>query len=518
MKVLHFALVVLCAAGCATATPELEAPQGEMAVGANAPAAEVARKRVAEFSTEAYDRINENGFHAVQDAPLSTFSVDVDTASYSNVRRFVMGERLPPKDAVRIEELINYFSYSYPDPDDDTPFAVHTEVSAAPWNPAHRLVHIGIQGKRIGQAQLPPRNLVFLVDVSGSMSDGNKLPLLKTALSKLTRTLGAKDRISLVVYAGATGLVLPPTSGEHQDRILEALDRLQAGGPTNGGEGLELAYEVAQQHFVPGGVNRVLLATDGDFNVGTTAQGDLSRAIEEKRKTGVYLTVLGFGMGNYKDSTLEHLADSGNGNYAYIDDEREANKVLVDEGGATLVTIAKDVKIQIEWNPQRVGAYRLIGYENRVLADRDFNDDAKDAGDIGAGHSVTALYELAQLGSEQARSEVDPLKYQNKAPVVSAGSPDLLTVKLRYKKPDSDTSRLIERSLRDDDSREPSQAFRFAAAVAAYGMLLRDSEYKGQSSYGLVEQLAQGALGSDPGGHRRGFIDLVQRTERLGGG
>lgn len=522
MKVLHAPLLLAALVGCGRAGSAPEAPLAEAADEARAAPGYVAQSKMkaagdGEFSTETYDRIQENGFLSVKDSPLSTFSVDVDTASYSNVRRFVMGEQRPPKDAVRIEELVNYFSYAYPDPDSDAPFSVHTEVSAAPWNTEHRLVHIGVQGKRIRRADLPARNLVFLVDVSGSMADSNKLPLLKTSLAKLTRTLGPRDHISLVVYAGATGLVLPPTSGEHQDRILDALGRLEAGGPTNGGEGLELAYRVAQESFVPGAVNRVLLATDGDFNVGTTAQGDLIRAIEEKRKTGVFLTVLGFGMGNYKDSTLEKLADSGNGNYAYIDDEREADKVLVEEGGATLVTIAKDVKIQVEWNPERVGAYRLIGYENRVLANRDFNDDGKDAGDIGAGHSVTALYEIANVGSELAGSELDALRYQ-KSTQLTTGSLDLLTVKLRYKQPTSDVSELVERSLGDQNSAEPSEAFRFSAAVAAYGMLLRDSEHKGSASFGLVEQLAGGALGSDHGGHRRGFLELVERTRRLPGG
>jgi Ca-activated chloride channel family protein len=341
--------------------------------------------------------------------------------------------------------------------------------------------------------------------------------LLKQTLRKLTNTMGPKDRISLVTYAGSSGLVLPPTSGEHKDTIVAALDRLEAGGSTNGGEGIELAYRVAREQFVKGGVNRVLLATDGDFNVGTTSEGELVRLIEQERTSGVYLTVLGFGMGNYKDSTLEKLADNGNGNYAYIDNEREAEKVLVEEGGSTLVTIAEDVKIQVEWNPEFVGSYRLIGYENRALQDRDFNDDRKDAGEIGAGHSVTALYEITLPGDTRAAGKVDPLTYQT-AGKARGTSDELLTVKVRYKQPGTSESQLFVRPLADSSVDAPSETFRFSAAVAAYGMLLRDSEHKGRATYGMVRDLAEGARGSDPGGHRGEFLDLVRTTERLGGG
>jgi Ca-activated chloride channel homolog len=473
--------------------------------------------RAGESSTEAYDRVVDNAFLAVKDAPLSTFSIDVDTASYSNVRRFLAEEQLPPKDAVRVEEMINYFSYDYPDPKDGRPFAVQAEVSAAPWAPEHRLVHIGLQGKRVAAKEMPARNLVFLIDVSGSMQDPNKLPLLKQTLRKLINTMGPEDNISLVTYAGSSGLVLPPTSGQHKDTVLEALDRLEAGGSTNGGEGIELAYNVAQKQFVQGGVNRVLLATDGDFNVGTTSQGELLRLIEQERTSGVYLTVLGFGMGNYKDSTLEKLADNGNGNYAYIDNEREAEKVLVEEGGSTLVTIAEDVKIQVEWNPEFVGSYRLIGYENRALQNRDFNDDRKDAGEIGAGHSVTALYEITLPGDTATAGKVDPLKYQ--APSAVRGTTDeLLTVKVRYKQPGASESQLFVRTLPNRAVDAPSESFRFSAAVAAYGMLLRDSDHKGRATYGMVRDLVEGARGFDPGGHRAEFLGLVRTTERLGGG
>jgi len=486
--------------------------KGEWDTGGLSPQA----RYVGPMNTEAYDRIRDNEFLAAATNPLSTFSIDVDTASYANVRRFLESGQLPPKDAVRIEELINYFPYDYQPPEGKTPFSVATEVFACPWAPDHRLVSIGLKGRVLDEEAIPPRNLVFLLDVSGSMDDPRKLPLLKAAMKLLVGQLRAEDRVAIVVYAGSSGLVLPPTPGDQKPRLRDALERLRAGGSTAGGEGIQLAYQVAAESFIPGGVNRVVLATDGDFNVGITNQGDLVRLIEEKRKTGVFLSVLGFGEGNLKDSTMEKLADSGNGNYAYIDSLSEARKVLVRESGATLVTIAKDVKIQVELNPARVLAYRLIGYENRVLAAEDFNDDQKDAGEIGAGHSVTALYELVPVGAEMALRDVDPLKYQAPRPSgEGAASRELLTVKLRYKEPDGERSRLLSRTVEDHPEHPASANARFASAVAGFGMLLRDSEHKGEASWGQVAELARGAIGRDPGGYRSQFCELVETAEAL---
>jgi Ca-activated chloride channel homolog len=475
-----------------------------------------AARYVGPMNTEAYDRIRDNEFMAAAANPLSTFSIDVDTASYANVRRFLESGQLPPKDAVRIEELINYFRYDYPEPQGPDPFSVTTEVFSCPWAKTHRLVSIGIQGRTLGDQAIPPRNLVFLLDVSGSMDDPRKLPLLRAAMKLLVNQLRAEDRVAIVVYAGSSGLFLPPTAGDQKARLRDALERLQAGGSTAGGEGIELAYRVAAESFIRGGVNRVVLATDGDFNVGITNQGDLVRLIEEKRKTGVFLSVLGFGDGNLKDSTMEKLADSGNGNYAYIDSLSEARKVLVRESGATLVTIAKDVKIQVELNPARVAAYRLIGYENRVLAAEDFNDDKKDAGEIGAGHSVTALYEVVPVGVDIALRGVDPLKYQSPR-FASAGSQgdELLTVKLRYKDPDGDESRPLSVVVKDDLERPASANARFASAVAGFGMLLRGSEHKGSATFEQVAELARGAVGPDPDGYRAQFCQLVASAEAL---
>jgi Ca-activated chloride channel family protein len=470
-----------------------------------------------EGNTEAYSHIDENPFLDAARAPLSTFSIDVDTASYSNTRRFLKDGQLPPKDAVRIEELVNYFSYDYPQPVGDAPFSVTAEVSEAPWNPAHRLVHIGLQGKRIPLENLPPANLVFLVDVSGSMNDARKLPLLKSAMKVLVEQLSARDRVAIVVYAGNSGLVLPPTAGDRKGEILSALDRLEAGGSTNGGEGIRLAYKVAQESFIKGGSNRVILATDGDFNVGVTSEGDLVRLIEEKRRSGVFLSVLGFGTGNVKDSTMEQLADKGNGNYAYIDTQEEARKVLGQQVGGTLFTIAKDVKVQVEFNPKQAAAYRLIGYENRLLRDRDFNDDAKDAGEIGAGHTVTALYEVVPYGQKWENPGVDPLKYQQPtAPNEMAGSDELLTVKLRYKEPTEERSKLLNIGVADRRANlaAASENFRFASAVAAFGMLLRDSRYKADASYKQVLELARASTGGDRQGYRSEFVQLVE-TARL---
>ncbi|QHI69767.1 DUF3520 domain-containing protein [Tichowtungia aerotolerans] len=468
-------------------------------------------------SIEDYTEIKENLFTSVANEPLSTFSIDVDSASYANVRRFLEGGMLPPKDAVRIEEMINYFDYSYEPPHDGTPFATHLELSRCPWDPQHKLVRIGLKGRVMDPANRPPLNLVFLMDVSGSMNSPNKLPLVKQSLDILTRQLDERDRVSIVVYAGASGLVLPPTSGADRNKILDALKRLQAGGGTNGGQGIELAYKTALENFHKEGVNRVILCTDGDFNIGVTQGGDLNRLIEDKAKSGIFLSVLGFGMGNYKDSTLEGLADKGNGNYAYIDTFSEARKVLVDQMSGTLVTIAKDVKIQVEFNPARVAGYRLIGYENRMLAAEDFNDDTKDAGEIGAGHTVTALYEIVPAGQTvNGVPPVDELKYQvtGSLPVDSS---DLLTVKLRYKQPDGDTSSKLEFPLKDKDRsfEQADDDFRFATAVAGFGMMLRDSELKDDLTYDQVIEWAQDSLGKDEFGYRREFIDLVRNAKAL---
>jgi len=466
------------------------------------------------FNTEAYDYIRDNPFLEVAQNPLSTFSIDVDTASYANVRRFLDSGSLPPKDAVRIEELINYFAYDYAGPRDGRPFAANMEVSAAPWDPAHRLLRIGLKGREL-EGSRPPANLVFLLDVSGSMQPPNKLPLVKESMRLLVDRLTEADNVAIVVYAGASGLVLPSTSGYQKEKIREALDRLQAGGSTNGASGIELAYRTAEQSLLRGGINRIILATDGDFNVGVTNRGDLTRLIEEKAKSGIFLSALGFGMGNYKDSTIELLADKGNGNYAYIDSLLEAKKVLVDQIDSTLVTIAKDVKIQIEFNPAEVGAYRLIGYENRLLNKEDFNDDAKDAGEIGAGHTVTVLYELVPPGVDVPGAKVDPLRYQQQAPATSAQrSGELLTLKIRHKEPDQDRSVLAEYVLRDSGMNfsQASRDFKFAAAVAAFGMVLRDSPYKGSATLESALQWAQQGLGSDQYGYRQEFVRLTHRA------
>jgi Ca-activated chloride channel family protein len=471
-----------------------------------------------EFNTEAYDRIEDNQFLQATQNPLSTFSIDVDTASYAVVRRFLQGGTLPPKDAVRIEEMLNYFSYDYPVPSQEGPFSASVEVAQAPWALEHRLVRIGLKGQELEMEQRPSSNLVFLLDVSGSMQPANKLPLLKNAMRLLVDRLGEKDRVAIVVYAGASGLVLPSTSSDQKGEILAALENLRAGGSTNGGSGIRLAYQTAVSNFITGGVNRVILATDGDFNVGTTNQGDLTRLIEDNARSGVFLTVLGFGMGNYKDSTLEKLADMGNGNYAYIDTINEARKVLVDEINSTLVTIAKDVKIQVEFNPIQVSAYRLIGYENRLLRQEDFNDDTKDAGEIGAGHTVTALYEIVPAGKGLQIPGVDPLKYQTPMGATDvAQSGELLTLKLRYKQPDGETSRLLEFPVRDGDKAysQASQDFKFAAAVASFGMILRQSPYQGNGTLAAVLELAQEGKGSDPHGYREEFLELVKQAIEL---
>ncbi len=473
------------------------------------------------FNTEAYDFIKDNGWKRTAQEPLSTLSADVDTAAYSNLRRFLNTGQRVPKDAVRIEELINYFDYEYPDPTGEHPFSVTTEIGPCPWAPNHRLLMVGLQAKRLDTAQLPPRNLVFLVDVSGSMMPPNKLPLVKAALSMLVGHLGERDRVAIVVYAGASGLVLPSTAASDRSRILSAIADLTPGGSTNGAAGIELAYQIAKANFVNEGVNRVVLATDGDFNVGVTDRGSLLRLIEEKRKEGVALTVLGFGMGNLKDATLEQLADSGNGNYAYIDTLSEAQKVLVTEAGGTLVTVAKDVKLQIEFNPRHVGAFRLIGYENRVLAHQDFNNDARDAGEMGVGHSVTALYELVPAGTTlPSIATIDPLKYQtnpSQAPSLEPrASGEWLTVKLRYKQPTADVSVPFDRPVTPANTTKASDDLRFATAVAAFGMVLRESEYRGNASYPMALELARASRGRDPHGHRAELVRLVELAQSLG--
>ena len=473
------------------------------------------------FNTESYDRINDNAFLRVADNPLSTFSIDVDTASYSNVRRYLNQNTLPPKDAVRIEELVNYFPYSYAPPEagDTAPFAASVEVAGCPWNGKHRLVRIGLKGKEIAADERPASNLVFLVDVSGSMEPENKLPLVKRGLQMLVERLTEKDRVAIVVYAGTSGLALPPTPGNEKGTLLGAIDALGAGGSTNGAGGIERAYDVAVQQFIPRGVNRVILCTDGDFNVGVTDQGALTRLIEDKAKTGVFLSVLGFGMGNLKDATMEKLADRGNGNYAYIDTPAEARKVLVEQMGGTLVTIAKDVKVQVEFNPAAAAAYRLIGYENRVLAKEDFNDDKKDAGEIGAGHTVTALYEVVPAGADAAAAttpKVDELKYQKPA-LQRVASGELLTLKLRYKDPDGDASKLLEFPVTDAGLAyaKATGDYKFAAAVAAFGMILRDSPHKGDATLAGVIELAQEGVGPDENGYRAEFVGLAHKARQI---
>lgn len=473
----------------------------------------------ADFEREGYDYILENAFLKVKDNPLSTFSIDVDAASYSNIRRFLTSGQLPPAGAVRIEEMINYFKYDYPQPKNNDPFSVNTEISSCPWNPAHRLALVGLQGKIIPTDNLPSSNIVFLIDVSGSMSDINKLPLLKQSLKLLVDQLREKDKVSLVVYAGNAGLVLPATNGLQKNKIKEAIDLLESGGSTAGGAGIELAYKTATDNFIKGGNNRVILCTDGDFNVGLSSDDALENIIEKKRASGVFLTVLGFGMGNYQDAKMQKLADKGNGNHAYIDQLSEAKKVLVSEFGGTLFTIAKDVKLQIEFNPAIVQGYRLIGYENRMLEKEDFNNDKKDAGDLGSGHTVTALYEIIPTGSPSTfLQQVDTLKYQTAEKFsASAFGKELMTLKMRYKQPDDTTSKLMTVAVLDlqKQIQFTSANFRFAAAVAEFGMLLRNSTFKQQASYTDVISMATNAVGVDQEGYRKEFLKLVQNANSM---
>ena len=472
-----------------------------------------------------FDHIVENDFKGVTSNPLSTFSIDVDTASYAKTRQFLLDHHnLPPAGAVRIEELVNYFVYDYEAPADDAehPFAAHMEVAECPWTPGHRIVRIGLKGKEMGRNERPASNLVFLLDVSGSMNNHNKLPLLKQGMKMLVDQLGENDTVSIVVYASATGLVLPPTNGDDKPSIINALDQLHAGGSTNGGAGIHLAYNTALENFINGGVNRVILCTDGDFNVGTTSTDDLITLAEDYAKKDIFLSVMGFGSGNLNDSMMEQLSGKANGNYSFIDTENEARKVLVEQMSGTLVTIAKDVKIQVEFNPAQVQAYRLIGYENRILAAEDFNDDKKDAGEIGAGHTVTALYEIVPTGVELDVDvpKVDALKYQANPDNENAEpSEELLTLKLRYKQPTEDTSTLMTFPLTDNGQRfgEASGDFKFASSVAAFGMILRGSQYKGEASYAAVLEIAGQAAEDDATGYRKEFLEMVKQASQIAG-
>lgn len=466
-----------------------------------------------EANTESYDYIKENAFIDPLKVPLSTFSIDVDTASYSNVRRFLTDLELPPVDAVRIEEMVNYFPYDYPPPRKNKAFSITTEISVCPWNPEHHLVLVGLKGKDIEPENLPPSNLVFLVDVSGSMDEPEKLPLLIESFKLLTHELQPRDRVAIAVYAGSAGLVLPSTPGNDKKTIIRALDRLQAGGSTAGGEGIILAYDIAEKNFLEEGNNRVILATDGDFNVGPSSDSEMERLIEEKRKKGIFLTVLGFGMGNYKDSKMEKIADKGNGNYFYIDSILEANKVLVNDLRKTLFTIAKDVKIQVEFNPVRVKSYRLLGYENRLMAAEDFDDDTKDAGEIGAGHTVTALYEIVPWSKGEKPNKTYELRYLRPQIKTEAfGSPEWMNVKIRYKKPGGTKSTLLTRPLKNPVTplKKASTNLRFASSVAEFGLLLRNSPNKGKASFESILDRASGALGDDRYGYRKEFLKLVK--------
>jgi Ca-activated chloride channel family protein len=466
-------------------------------------------------STEEYNKIHENGFKNVKSDPLSTFSIDVDRASYSNIRRFLnLGQKVPA-DAVRIEEMINYFDYDYPQPKDSNPYSITAEYGECPWQANHKLLHIGLQGKKIPMDNLPVSNIVFLLDVSGSMNEANKLPLVKSSMKLLVNNLREKDKVSIVVYAGAAGIVLNPTNGNDKAKILDAINNLQAGGSTAGGEGIMLAYKTAQENFIKGGNNRIILCTDGDFNVGVSNQNELEDLITKKRESGVFLTCLGFGMGNYKDNKVETLANKGNGNYAYIDNIQEANKTLVSEFGGTMFTIAKDVKLQIEFNPSVVQAYRLVGYENRMLNNEDFKDDKKDAGEMGAGHTVTAIYEIIPVGvKSDFVKEIDNLKYQNNQQN-NGDSKEAVTIKTRYKKPDGDTGidyniPVVNKTL---ELGKTSENYRFSSAVAMFGMLLRDSEFKGNSNYDKVIELADNSKSKDDEGYKGEFVRLVKTAK-----
>lgn len=470
-------------------------------------------------NNEGYSSPVENKFILAQNEPLSTFSADVDAASYSNMRRFINKGQLPPSDAVRTEEFVNYFSYNYPNPTGNDPVRIITEVGSCPWNDNHRLVKIGVKAKEIPSHNLPASNFVFLIDVSGSMWGATRLEMVKSSLKLLVNNLREQDRVAIVVYAGAAGEVLPSTSGSDKQKIKESLDNLTAGGSTAGGAGIQLAYKIAKKNFIDNGNNRIILCTDGDFNVGVSSNKGLEELIEKERKSGIFLSILGYGMGNYKDDKMQTLAQKGNGNHAYIDNLQEANKVLVNEFGSTMYTVAKDVKLQLEFNPAQVQAYRLVGYETRLLNKEDFNDDTKDAGEMGAGHTVTAFYEVIPVGAKSNLiGSVDPLKYQDGKSgekIKTNAYPDLLTVKLRYKNPDSDTSKKMEFPVIDNRKNKVSEDFRFAAAVAMYSQILRNSQFKGNATYEEVLKLAKSSLGNDPNGYRREFVRLVETTKNM---
>lgn len=471
-------------------------------------------------NSEEYEPLKENRFFSVSKNPLSTFSLDVDVASYGNIRRMINQGQLPERDAVRVEEMINYFDYDYPEPTDGQPVGIIAETAVCPWNRSTQLVRIGIKAKEIASEMLPAGNFVFLIDVSGSMMDANKLPLVKASMKLLVNNLRPEDRVAIVAYAGAAGEALPSTSGADKQKIMEALDNLQAGGSTAGGAGIQLAYKIAEGNLLKEGNNRVILCTDGDFNVGVSSAEGLESLIEQKRRSGIYLTVLGYGMGNYKDNKLQTLAQKGNGNHAYIDNLQEANKVLVNEFGSTMAVVAKDVKLQVEFNPNFVNAYRLIGYESRLLEDEDFNDDTKDAGELGPGHTITALYEIVPVGVEIPVGKVDPLKYQQQTTDRSltgfSNTKELLTVKLRYKKPDEDISRKLELPVSAlKKNLAASTDFNFVMAVAMFGQMLRDSAYTGDATYEKVVELASKGLDDDPNGYRREFIRLVEAVKQL---
>lgn len=471
-------------------------------------------------SVESYKKNPENDFKTVSASPLSTMSIDVDRASYSNVRRFINGGQLPPADAVRIEEMVNYFHYDYEQPKGDNPIAITTELTDCPWEPKHQLIHIGMQAKTLDIEALPPSNIVFLIDVSGSMSSSNKLPLVIQSMKMLAQNLREKDRIAIVVYAGSAGQVLPSTPGSHKAAIYEALDKLQAGGSTAGGAGIKLAYSIATDNYVKGGNNRIILATDGDFNVGISGDNELEELITKEREKGIYLTCLGYGMGNYKDSKLEVLADKGNGNYAYIDNEEEAKKTLVKEFGGTVFTLAKDVKAQIEFNPTKVRSYRLVGYENRILNTEDFKDDKKDAGDMGSGHSVTIIYEIIPMEAKSDKVRpVDDLKYQRNALTDISQAHELATVKFRYKKPNGKTSTEMTHIIGDTRKtlEQANTNVRFATSVAMFGMLLKDSKYKGEASYEKVLAYGKNAKGADEDGYRSEYLELVKKAKKMAG-
>jgi Ca-activated chloride channel family protein len=506
---------LLLLSACHTDHPDQEAKDYTIAPESTIQYEEIQEPVVS--NTEEYATIKENEFKNAQENPLSTFSIDVDKASYSNVRRFLNDNQLPPKDAVRIEELVNYFHYDYPKPTGEDPFIVQTELSQCPWNKEHQIIHIGVQGKSIDYNHLNPSNLVFLVDVSGSMNDANKLPLVKSSLKMLVQSLNAKDRIALVAYGDNAGLVLPSTSCKDKETIEEAIDNLSSGGSTAGGAGIQLAYKIARENLINGGNNRVILATDGDFNVGVSDPAELLELINKERNENIYITVCGFGIGNLKDQRMEQISDKGNGNYFYIDNIQEAKKVFVTEMRANLFTIAKDVKIQVEFNPVTVQSYRLIGYENRLLKKEDFNNDKKDAGELGAGHTVTALYEIVPAG---AKPTVDKLKYQQntKTEASELNKDELMVLKLRYKPIDSGESKLIKQVVANKPTTldRASENFRFAAAVAGFGMLLRGSENIENFTYADDQALAKGALSFDAEGYRAECVKLIETASLLG--